>query len=913
MKEIRQHATEIAERLLQHSPDGNFICSKCNNGNGQSGTGIYFKDATGEAYCHNCGWLDVIELVKAKYGYDFVEAVNTCADVIGKQVEYEDDDWSANWSKAKKSTAPVRLIKPSSAKNISKMQISLKPYYEMCNKFLTDWSNQIEILKANDLMSCTRNNGKGERGRLVLNPINNAMQAIEYMRHRHIYNQKLIEKFCLGYDPFLNTLVIPHNEFFCTRRYIKDWIDKKGKNHRYKYLANSHTSIFNANCLNEANIIFCCEGAIDAMSLMLAIEYFGIEAIALGSAGNTKLLLEALNKIENRPAIVLLFDDDKSGNEYADELLKELRKNNYFCVKTNLPNQQDANDLLRSNETALKDFINKTVDSVKEKLKDWRPLQMNNEAEIVQNQISNDDEADPLELSTEILEKLMYIEFSDVGNAEKLVEAYGQRFIHYLQDSGRWLDWSGIQWRKAGDSTNTTVLKYMISIMKQLKSFAKERSEFYHTEYLNFTQTKTTTENGNTVISTKELDETEKEHAEKLKTQWIISEAIFKRLNIDGSKRKYIDNAIYIAKGYDRIKITNDDLNTYKTLLNCSNGVIDLETGKLIQHDSSLLMTQCTNTEYIPNYHNEFLEKTIKEILPDDETRIGLMKFLGYGLSGVITEEKAAFLNGGGRNGKGSLMKLYSKTLGSYAVSIPIDVLLLASYAKDGNAPSPEAAKLEFIRVAFSDEIPPNRRLDVAKYKLWTGGDPLAVRELHRDPRMINDPQFKLILSGNNLPTIDDANDIAFKARTLIYPFTQQFTGEKCNPNLKDELLRPEVRSGFLTLLVYYYQLWQREGLTISAAMKQASNEYLEANDAIGNFIDEYCERGTSNEYSISRNEFLIRIKKNIRNITHMTDTSIIEAVKKIAGISYRRGTGGAYKIFGIKWRDPAMDSLLDD
>ena len=341
LKEIRQHATEIAERLLQHSPDGNFICSKCNNGNGQSGTGIYFKDATGEAYCHNCGWLDVIELVKAKYGYDFVEAVNTCADVIGKQVEYEDDDWSANWSKAKKSTAPVRLIKPSSAKNISKMQISLKPYYEMCNKFLTDWSNQIEILKANDLMSCTRDNGKGERGRLVLNPINNAMQAIEYMRHRHIYNQKLIEKFCLGYDPFLNTLVIPHNEFFCTRRYIKDWIDKKGKNHRYKYLANSHTSIFNANCLNEANIIFCCEGAIDAISLYELHRYEGG-----GCSGNLYCSIggvsnqQAIDKIASCAyEVIMAVDNDAAGAACRS------RNSQFSSI---VPQGKDWNDDLRN-------------------------------------------------------------------------------------------------------------------------------------------------------------------------------------------------------------------------------------------------------------------------------------------------------------------------------------------------------------------------------------------------------------------------------------------------------------------------------------------------------------------------------------------------------------------------------------
>ena len=113
-------------------------------------------------------------------------------------------------------------------------------------------------------------------------------------------------------------------------------------------------------------------------------------------------------------------------------------------------------------------------------------------------------------------------------------------------------------------------------------------------------------------------------------------------------KRNSADNALYFAKGYPRIRITNEDLNRHKMLLNTPSGVIDLETGKLMQHDSNLLMTQCTNAIYVPNYHNEFVEATLRQILPDDETREGFLRFSGYSITGLIKEEKAAFLNGSG-------------------------------------------------------------------------------------------------------------------------------------------------------------------------------------------------------------------------------------------------------------------------
>ena len=440
---------------------------------------------------------------------------------------------------------------------------------------------------------------------------------------------------------------------------------------------------------------------------------------------------------------------------------------------------------------------------------------------------------------------------------------------------------------------------------RQLRHYAASKVAEISNELTSYVTTKVT-ENGNTVTSTP-IDQPTLEKIDKLREDEAMYNAV-KGFMRSVEKRNAADNALYFAKGYPRIRITNEDLNRHKLLLNTPSGVIDLETGKLLQHDSNLLMTQCTNAIYVPNYHNELVEATIRQILPDDETRESFLRFLGYAITGLIKEEKAAFLNGAGRNGKGTLMKLLSYVLATYAITIPIDLLLMSSYFKDGNAPSPELAKLEFIRVAFADEIPPNRHLDVSKYKQLTGGDPFTARELRRDPRMINDPMFKLFISGNHLPAIDDINDIAFKERTLIFPFTQQFTGDRCNPNLKEMLLTSDCQSGFLTLIVDYCIKYLKFGLLKSTAMNQASADFLASNDAIGNFIEENCQRDP-NLY-IPRASFLKRIKAS-GSVPNMTDNTIVDAVKKIDSIDYRRGgASGAYSFFGIGWKDEHQEYL---
>ena len=227
----------------------------------------------------------------------------------------------------------------------------------------------------------------------------------------------------------------------------------------------------------------------------------------------------------------------------------------------------------------------------------------------------------------------------------------------------------------------------------------------------------------------------------------------------------------------------------------------------------------------------------------------------------------------------------------------------MASYLRDGNAPTPELAKLEFIRLAICDEMPPGRRMDIAKFKLLTGSDVLSVRELHRDPRMI-DPMFKLILSGNHLPEIDDANDVALKRRLIVYPFTQDFT-QTGDPKLKSELMKQDPINALMTLLVNYCIRYFKEGLGVSAAMQQARDEYLNENDSISQFITENCEFDANS--SILRNDFLERIKRS-GNVSGMTNKSIIDAAKKIPGINYYKS--GLNKLFGIKWRDnnPRLD-----
>ena len=123
-----------------------------------------------------------------------------------------------------------------------------------------------------------------------------------------------------------------------------------------------------------------------------------------------------------------------------------------------------------------------------------------------------------------------------------------------------------------------------------------------------------------------------------------------------------ISNAVEMIKSVESIIIKQSDLDKNPMLLNAANGVIDLETGKLMQHSPELLFTQKSPAAYKPGVRSKVFDDFMIDILPDEETRSGVLRFLGYCLSGSVREEKLLFVLGSGRNGKGSLFRTITNT-----------------------------------------------------------------------------------------------------------------------------------------------------------------------------------------------------------------------------------------------------------
>ncbi len=379
---------------------------------------------------------------------------------------------------------------------------------------------------------------------------------------------------------------------------------------------------------------------------------------------------------------------------------------------------------------------------------------------------------------------------------------YGDRLLHCTA-SDRWLKWDGTRW-KFVESKDATELYNMVSSVMRLTA---EQYDFIYG-----------------VPTNKEEEQNKRAY-----------KAFFKR-----SENQYsIINIIKRARAFFPVEIDKLDANSW--LLNCQNGTIDLTTGEIKEHDKKDLITKICTAKYTKGAKSELWEKTIRQILPDEEVRHYIQKFIGYSITGLTREEKFLFLYGEGGGGKGTFIETIGKVLGDYADSIPIDILLTArNDAGTGNEPTPQIAKMAGKRLILTSESGRGRKFNDAKIKLLTGGDRITARFLRCEPFTFT-PTCKFIMSSNFMPSVTDTTDKGIKRRLIIILFDANLESVR-DLKLKDELLSPQHKAGILSWCIEGCLMWQEEGLTDTPqAIKKMLIDYYAENDIIGEFIDSCC------------------------------------------------------------------------
>ena len=197
------------------------------------------------------------------------------------------------------------------------------------------------------------------------------------------------------------------------------------------------------------------------------------------------------------------------------------------------------------------------------------------------------------------------LRLSDLGNARRLVNLHGAS-IRYCHLWHKWLVWDGKRW--AIDQTG--------SISRHAKDTVRKLWQ--------------------------EVGEAADEDRKGLASFALKSESV-----------RGITAMVKLAESEEGISITPDVLDLDPWLLNCTNGTLELRTGRLRSHCRADNLTKLCPVAYDPNAKSPLWDAFLDRILAGNADLIGyLQRVAGVWLTGDVSEQVVQVFYGTGANGK---------------------------------------------------------------------------------------------------------------------------------------------------------------------------------------------------------------------------------------------------------------------
>ena len=483
---------------------------------------------------------------------------------------------------------------------------------------------------------------------------------------------------------------------------------------------------------------------------------------------------KSYNKIFKGARVVIFNDNDEPGITHADYIAQELHEVTEYVKRPDIPGLQEKEDIT--------DFI-----------------EGGNGKQVIQEIINS---TSIYEYDDAANQSLIGFNFSDVGNAERLMAIYGKN-IRYSPIRNKWFVWSGKHWEV---DNNGKIENLSRKVIRKLQAEGE-------------------------AISLKNLEQEDEKRKTKLKAQ--IANFVL-RSEGDGRLKAMINQ----AKTFNSFIIKETDKDVY--LLNVKNGTLDLHTGLMKKHERKDYLTKLIDIEYNPKTQSPNWIEFINKIFMEDKELINyIQKSIGYSLTGDSRLQCFYILHGKGSNGKGTFMQAIERLMGPYYSTLMPESLMERTGNNEGARE--DLAKLESTRFVCVNECDENKYFDENLLKRMASGanEKFTVRRMYEKYFDLS-PEFKMWMTTNGLPRIK-GTDKGIWRRIRKIPFEYDFDLDKNkNENFFDEKILPEI-NGILNWALEGCLRWQQEGMELPDAVKVEVEKYKSDMDPITRFAEDCC------------------------------------------------------------------------
>ncbi len=280
------------------------------------------------------------------------------------------------------------------------------------------------------------------------------------------------------------------------------------------------------------------------------------------------------------------------------------------------------------------------------------------------------------------------------------------------------------------------------------------------------------------------------------------------------------------------------------SVLCCSNGIVNLLTGEVIQPTPELFALNALDYSYDPDAPPpERWLKFLNELWPGDpESALLLQEWFGYCLTTDTSQQKILVIVGPRRAGKSTIGRALTALVGSTNVTSPGLNEFSTEFGLQCLIDKPVAILAD---VRASKWLDQGRVLE--RLLRISGEDRLTINRKYKHPWEGRLPT-RLVMITNEMPTLSDTS-AAFTYRLLVLQLTRSWA-ENEDTTLEKKLLKE--RPGILN--------WSLEGLrhlrsqgrfTEPESSRVGKEEIQTLSSPISRFVEDRCELGLGKEVAI--------------------------------------------------------------
>lgn len=458
---------------------------------------------------------------------------------------------------------------------------------------------------------------------------------------------------------------------------------------------------------------------------------------------------------------------------------------------------------------------------------------------------------------------------TEVGNGRRLIETYG-RNIRYCPEDDCWLYFGGKVWLK--DKRTVHVHDLMKRVLISMQQEASSFSSSIDPNLVSKLNKDLTPKKISVSLTAEELEEM-KETGSRAKTkkidatlsaeEWRTLEnyktaEAFKDWSKQSESNQKISGSVNQAKSEPGVSVAKSALDTNILVCNVENGAFrfDPESHSVTfgKHQRDDFATKMMPVMYDPTADCPQFKTFIAWMFPENGVQDYVQTYLGLCLSGLIVR-KILILYGEGANGKSTLMKvlyhMFGETLDksgslagqAYSQPVAFSTFTVSREETAGGARA-DLMPLKGARLITASESNKSSgkyqaKLDMARLKEMTGGDPTVTRGLYQaeQTRFVN--QGKIILQTNNIPPINDDSDGAWDRLELL-SCKSRIDEKDQDKQLAEKLIAES--SGILNWLLEGLMMYFRQGLVETESMDADTEAYRGSENHMGRFVDEECD-----------------------------------------------------------------------